>query len=352
MQKPNKKLSLTLGGIVSFLIIIAIGSGIALAMNVATSKMPIKKFFDQSQTVAVWDWNNIHNRDDKDLREISDFLYMHQVNTVYVDISSYSEVVMSNDAAFMSQKRQELENSIERYVNGMKRRNIRVLAAAGNTDWSKPELQKIPVGIQEFVFDYNRSHDAKLDGIEFDIESYNQSHFANASFTEKGLVLTEFLDLVDILASRQQEYITSTNENDFELGFAIPYWFDNQNQNIRSVDWKDKSGPALFHILDRLNTLPRTNVVVMAYRNAALGNDGSIFHSRTEIDYARSKAQNVDIIIGVEVNDIEPAKITYFGQTLTELSSEVDKMNKEFEDTSVYGGVAINDLQGYQLLSN
>lgn len=347
MHRRRKKIHLSIGSIVSFLLILIIGSGIAVAMNAGMKKMPIKKFFAQTHTNAVWDWSNIYNHTDKDLQSTADFLYMHQINTVYVDIGTYSDVMQLPDQE-REAKTKELEASIERYVTAMSRRNIRVLAAAGNTDWSKVDQQRIPLAIQQFIFDYNQRSDAKLAGIEYDIESYNQSHFENASFTEKGLVLTELLDLIDKLATNQQQYINTTNQPDFELGFAIPYWFDNQNQNIKSVEWKDKTGPTLFHILDRLNELPKSNVVVMAYRNAAIGNDGAIYHSRTELDYAESKAQNVDVLIGVEVNDVEPEKITYYGRTYTELSSEVAKMYNEFEQTKTFGGIAINDLEGYR----
>lgn len=346
-KRPDRP-KLTAAGFISAVLVIAIGASLALAMNAGVKKLPIRKFFSQTHTNAVWDWANIHNRTPQDLQQISDFLYMHQINTVYVDISSHSDTLQIQNQSEKEQKTQELEASIERYVTAMEGRNIKVLAAAGHTDWSKPENQWIPLGVQQFVFEYNNKNQHKLAGIEFDIESYNQSHFEKASFTEKGLVLTDLLDTVDQLATRQQEYINQTNQQDFELGFAIPYWFDNENQNIKSVTWKDKTGPALFHIMDRLNQLPASNVVVMAYRNAALGNDGMIYHSRTETDYAQSKAQNVKVLIGIEVNDVEPEKITFYGRSYTELSSEVKQLYAEFDQKQGFDGIAINDLQGYE----
>ena len=244
-----------------------------------------------------------------------------------------------------------MTEAIERYVSAMNVHNIRVMASAGHTDWSKPEFQSIPLAIQQFVFDYNKSHDVKLAGIEYDIESYNQTHFADSSFTEKGLVLNEFLDLVDRLADKQEAY-NKTVEQPLELGFAIPYWYDNENQNIRSVSWHDKTGPVLYHVMDRLQQLPRSNIVVMAYRNAALGNDGMIYHSRTEIEYGRSKAPNVAVLIGLEVNEVEPAKITFYGRTYTEIASEVRHLDAEYGTTNAYKGTAINDLAGFESMKS
>lgn len=349
-MKASKHRMRRLSSIITVIVILVIGSGLAYAMNSGMKKLPIRKYFSQTHTNAVWDWGNIHNRTNKDLQEMSDFMYKHQINTVYVDISSYGDV-LSLPASQRSSKEADFYDSIERYVKVLGERNIRVFAAAGHTDWSKRNLQEIPLAIQQFVYDYNQSSDHNLAGIEFDIESYNQSHFEAASFTEKGLVLAEFLDTVDLIASAHSAYINKTGDKEMELGFAIPYWFDNQNKNIKSVTWKDKTGPTLFHILDRLNELPKTNVVVMAYRNAALGNDGMIYHARTEMDYAQSKAKNVQVQMGIEVNKVEPEKITFYGRSYTEVSSEVSQLYAAFEQNKNFGGIAINDLAGYMQMN-
>lgn len=355
MLRKNRSRLAKFGALLTVLLILAIGTGMAYAMNSGMKRLPIKKFFSQTSTNAVWDWSNITNRSANDLQEVSDFLYMHQINTVYVDVSSYADIIKMPDGEDKTKKTEELDKSLENYVKAMKRRNIKVFAAAGHTDWSMAENQYIPLGIQQHIFDFNNSHADKLAGIEFDIESYNQAHFAEASFTEKGLVLNEFLDTVDKTATAQQNYINSSDQKDFELGFAIPYWYDNENQNIKSVSWKDKTGPVLYHTLDRLNQLPKSNVVVMAYRNAALGNDGMIYHARTEVDYASSRAQNVNILMGIEVNDVEPEKITFYGRSYTELSSEVKQLYAEYnqqDKASSFHGIAINDLQGYEAMKD
>lgn len=341
-------------GLLAAILIVSVGVGIAYTMNNALAKVPIKKFFSQTDTNAVWDWANINNHSASGLNEISNFLYMHQINTVYVDISSYADISKLKDETEKNSQSEQLRQSINNYIGAMKKRNIKVLAAAGHTDWSMVNNQHIPLDIQDFVFDYNSNdnYPNKFDGVEFDIESYNQRHFEEASFTEKELVLNELLDTIDKIATKHSEYIEKTNNPEIELGFAIPYWFDNENENIKSVTWQDKTGPTLFHILDRLNQLPKSNVVVMAYRNAALGNDGMVYHSRTELEYAKSKAPNVNILIGIEVNDVEPQKITFYGKSLTELSSEVDKLYEEFNSNPTFGGTAINDLEGYMKMED
>lgn len=343
MARNKRQIIAAIATPLSVLIVIVMGVLIANAMDRAVKKLPIREYFPKNQINAIWDWSNVRKYTDHELSETADFLYIHQINTVFLDIGSVGS------ASFLDKK--NITTSLERYIAAMQKHGIKVYAAAGNTEWSKPELQKVPLRIQKYVFDYNSRHEQKLAGIEIDVEAYNQKHFPEASFTEKELVLNEYLDMAEKLVDAHLNYLKKSNDKKLELGFAIPYWFDNENKNIKSVTWQNKTGPVLFHLLDMLNSLPHTNTVVMAYRDAAGGNDGIIYHSRTEVDYAQSKAPKVNILIGIEVNNVEPTKITFYGQTFTEVSSEVKLLPQGFDNANSYKGIAINDLLGYKALT-
>jgi hypothetical protein len=336
------------GAFLSALVIIAVGSALAYVMQKGTAKLPITQFYSPAYTNAVWDWANPLNRSPQAITETAEFLQSHQINTVYTDISIQQSLPTGTDKKELS----ELDRSLDTYIRIMHQHNIAVYAAAGDTDWSKPEQRRIPLTLLTYVQEFNGRHNNKFAGMQFDIESYNQAGFAEASMTEKSLVLMEFLDMVDQLAATTEQYITSSTDKKFGLGFSIPYWFDNENKNIESLSWHDKTGPVLYHLMDRLNQLPQSNVVVMAYRNAALGNDGIIYHSRTEIEYAQAQAKKVKVVIGVETTDVEPAKITFYGRTQTELSSEVALLTQEYQKSGVLGGIAINDLPGYEAINS
>lgn len=342
-----KKAAYKLYLLISALVIIAGGSALAWSMHYGASRLPLRQYFQRSYTNAVWDWSNPLTRSDSSLKEISDFMYMHQINAVYLDVGQYENFVAEPGIKIDTSKKQKFEESLNRYIEKLNQRNIKVYAAAGNTDWSDPNQRHIPLGILKLVQEYNKKYEgARFAGMQFDIESYNQKGFSDGSTTVKAIVLTDFLEMVDILASAKEAYV-QTGDATFGLGFAIPYWFDNENGNIPSITWRGKTGPTLYHLLDRLNRSPNNNIVVMSYRNAARGNDGVIAHSRTEVEYAHTEAPNVKVIIGQEVTDVEPAKITYYGQTSTELSSEVKYVNEAFQDTSQFKGIAINDLAGF-----
>jgi len=345
MKRAIKKLFLIMTGIV----ILAMSAGIAWAMQQGASKLPLRQYFSASENNTIWDWSG-PNKTPKQLKDLSEFLYLHQIKATYVDIGAYTTIMEQPEGPERTAKTKQFEAALTRYVTAMQQRDIKVYASAGDVNWSKPSERDIPQGLLEFAHDYNRDHPkTKLAGFEFDIESYNQKGFAEASMTEKNLVLTEYLDMVELLVDKNGAYVQNTH-SPFDLGFAIPYWFDNENNNIPPVTWHDKTGPTLYHLMDTLNRLPSSNVVVMAYRNAASGNDGVIYHARTEIDYAHSKAPKVKVRIGQETGDVQPAKITYFGHSATEFSSQARAIENEFKPSGVYDGIAINDLANYRKL--
>ncbi len=340
-----KKMFKTSGKLITALIIIAIGMSIAWGMQTGAKRLPLRQYFSRNYTNAVWDWSNPTNKTDKNLDDMANYMYLHQLNTVYVDISGYLTIAANPNAAQKATAQKQYEASLNRYISALKKEHVKVYAAAGDVSWGSAAERHIPLSIVDFAASYNRAHpQSKFAGVEFDIESYNQPGFATASNTTKALALSDFLDTVDAVATKVTNY--DHRGQSLALGFTIPYWYDNENGNIPQVTWQQKTGPTLYHILDRLNTVPKSNVVVMSYRNASAGNDGVIAHSRTEIDYAQAKASNVKILIGQEVNDVQPAKTTYYGESQADLSTQVKAFEDELQSSGVLGGVAINDYAG------
>lgn len=353
MIKTAKKIGRGLYLLISALLVIGLGAALAWAMHLGASKLPLRQYFPTSYTNAVWDWSDPEAKSQQDINNLSDFMYLHQLNSVYIDVGDrYESILNTTDPAQKAAEQQRFENSLNAYVGTLGKRGIKVFAAAGDVSWSEPDNQHIPLAIMRAVEGYNEHHPhAQLAGMEFDIEAYNQPGFSDGSMTVKSLTLTDWLDMVDQLAAEDTSYVHHTSHS-LELGFAIPYWFDDENGNIPAITWHNQTGPTLFHVLDRLNQLPESNVVVMAYRNAAKGNDGIIYHARTEVEYATSKAPHVHVIIGQEVNDVQPAKITYYGESMAELSGQVTLVEDEFRQDSAFGGIAVNDLPGYQQMTD
>jgi hypothetical protein len=340
-----KRMFKMFGKVLTALVIIVIGVSIAWGMQTGAKQLPLRQYFGRSYTNAIWDWSNPTNKTTKNLDDMSNYMYLHQLNTVYVDVSGYLAIAANPNAAQKAASQKQFETSLDRYISTLSKEHIKVYAAAGDVSWSNTQERHIPLSIVDFVASYNQTHaKAKFAGVEFDIESYNQPGFETASNTVKALVLSDYLDTVNAIATKVTNY--DHKGQNLALGFTIPYWYDNENGNIPQVTWQEKTGPTLYHLLDRLNSVPRSNVVVMSYRNASAGNDGVIAHSRTEIDYAEAKAPNVKVLIGQEVNDVQPTKTTYYGESLADLSTQVKAFEDEFQTSGVFGGVAVNDYAG------
>ncbi|MDB5164064.1 MAG: hypothetical protein JWS12_682 [Candidatus Saccharibacteria bacterium] len=332
----------------SCLIIIAGGLGLGILGDKAVNDTPLKQYFQPSVNLrAVWDWTDLSKKDPSTWQATARSLQKRQINSVFIDISSLAH---TTDKAAISR----FSDRLTGYIASMQRQNISVYAAAGNTDWSKPDMQQYPLRVANYVFSYNHNNSkTPLQGLEFDIESYNQTDFASSPFFLKDQALTQYLDLVSKLVTNQQRLIKEDpNYSRINLGFTIPYWYDNENGNIESITWHDKTGPTLYHLMDTLNQLPATNVVVMAYRNAANGNDGAVAHSRTELAYAQAKAPHVKVVIGQETTDVQPSKITFYGHSLADFSQQINAISDQANTYGVFGGIAINDVDGYLQIQN
>ncbi|RYZ78687.1 MAG: hypothetical protein EOP04_29230 [Proteobacteria bacterium] len=85
------------------------------------------------------------------------------------------------------------------------------------------------------------------------------------------------------------------------LGYAIPAFFDEPS---RAVEWNGVSKAPAFHLMDMLNTLPSSYIAIMAYRDKALGSNGTIQISTGEVDYAGKSASKVKVWIGQETLDV------------------------------------------------
>ena len=88
----------------------------------------------------------------------------------------------------------------------------------------------------------------------------------------------------DIVDAYEQLRIQYGNEG-LALGFAIPFWFDGTPE-APAVQFGESPEPkaAAFHLIDMLRDLPEVYVLVMAYRNHASGDDGSIELVEREVE--------------------------------------------------------------------
>jgi hypothetical protein len=87
------------------------------------------------------------------------------------------------------------------------------------------------------------------------------------------------------------------------------------------------------------------HVVLMDYRNRALGPDGILSHGQQEIAYGRRIGKPV--WLGLEFSPNEMAKLTFDGQTIAHARRELRLVKQALAQESSFGGIVIHHYGTY-----
>ena len=319
----------------------------------AKKKEKIKTNYDNlikknGHEVSSWIWNSPESLDGDKISELLDFADNENISTIYLNISDYIDIDEMKDDENKINKLNKFKGSLKLFLSVAHQKNMKVHALGGDSEWALSSHHYIPLKLLDFVISFNKENEDNLrfDGIQFDIEPHNLKDFN----VNKKVILNDYLDLCNSLSQNIIETL-SNNEifKDFQMGFVVPYWFDNENGNCPPVVWQEKEAKlVVFTLLDVLNRVKNGYLVVLSYRNVADGKDGSIIHAKTEIDYAQDSAKNVSVIIGQETTKVEPSKITFYGEERMGFKEEVLKIFDFFKDKEVFRGIGIHDIYGYK----
>lgn len=292
---------------------------------------------------GIWLWKAPSELTDEEMSDMLSLLSADNITDVYIDVSSYIDFYEEPDPAIKQEKMDGLQKSLKAFIRNASGYNIGVHALAGQTSWGLSSNAYIPPLFVDFVKSYNESSasNEQLKGLQFDIETYNDEAFD----ADKKASLTQYMAMVESVTQRYRDH-----NLDISLGFAIPYWFDNENGNIPEITLHRKTAPVAYHLYDSLNTLPNAYTVIMDYRNTTEGSDGSIAHAQNEIVYASKYAPNVKVIIGQETTDVEPQKITFYDKNFNDLTGALQRISNSYKPFSAYNGIAIHDYDGYTQL--
>ncbi|RYY38328.1 heat shock protein HspQ, partial [archaeon] len=110
--------------------------------------------------------------------------------------------------------------------------------------------------------------------------------------------------------------------------------------------------PVTFHLMDILNTLPSGYIAIMAYRDKALGVNGTVEISQGEVSYATKNAPKVKVWIGQETLDVkgDPPSITFWQEGENALETALGQIEESFKDRPAVAGVAIHHWGSYRIL--
>lgn len=291
--------------------------------------------FPDNYIVGAYVWESPDELSSSKIDELLLFANEEKINTLYLNISRYLDIVEKNDTSIKTTEIINFENTTKLFIGEAKKKNISVQALSGGPMWSNSSHEYIPPLMLKYIFDFNkRNPDSQFSGFQFDIEYYNQGTYKN----NKLEFSSNYLKLVDKLITLTEFYKFDTNK-DFQLGFAIPFWLDNKNGNY-----------IFEQLADKMDRSKNSYLAIMAYRNYQFGQDGTINIIENEINYIEKNTPNVSIIVVQETDKGESSKTTFYGKSRQDLKQGFRNIVNSYHNYKNFKGIAIHHLFSYQQL--
>ncbi len=352
MSKEDKvKLILFFGIFVTLIVYILmtniIGNRKAITEKEKSEKIVINSKPDIVYTgkTSSWLWKSAQSFSAKDMNNVLDFAKSMNIQTIYLRIDDYIDIYEMKDQTKKNIKLKDFNEANKKFIKQANKRNIKIHALGGDVTWAEPDYRYMTFLLLDYVKKFNTNEKDGFSGIQFDIESYNMNKYES----RRTNILKNYLTTVDkIVKTCKIEGLC--DDVKFSLGFTVPFWFDNENNNHVTLRWNKQTKPVVYHLLDILNRNTNSYVVIMSYRNFAEGKDGSIEHAFSEIEYADKYAPNVSIIIGQETTYAKLKKISFFGKDKKLFNQEINKIRYSFNENKTFDGIAIHNLLSYMQL--
>lgn len=164
-------------------------------------------------------------------------------------------------------------------------------------------------------------------GVHVDIEPYTTSAWQ----TDQAGTVSRYLNTLTALVKAAGRSVPVEAD--------IPFWFNGI--------------PAGTSTLDREVIKRTAATAIMAYRNTAAGSDGSIALAGPEVSAANQLGKPVHV--GQETSylgsDPTEVKQTFYGQTRTQMETQLAQLEAAFQGTSRFAGIAIHDYTGYAAMA-
>jgi len=294
---------------------------------------------------ALWIWDARVITEEAEGDTFLTFCRERNIGLVFVEVGS-----VFVQPSLAARKVRVAPDELAQFASAVHAAGMKLHALDGDASWSRTDNHQTAVARLERALAFNqerRTAGERLDGFQFDVEPHALKgiRVGSEEWTE---VLGQYLDLAQKLAHEVREEAPS-----FELGFAVPFWWDQENSKNSQVNWKGAVAPAAHHLIKALGSLEAAYIAIMAYRDQTGGPDGSIAHSENELSYADEHAPGVRIYIGQETADVagEPAKITFWQEGEEALDKAVAELEGALRSHKTFAGVAIHHYDAYRQLA-
>lgn len=221
------------------------------------------------------------------------------------------------------------------FIRAAHARGIRVYALLGSwylhtERYVLPRHQRKAVAMLQRVLDYNAAAAPleRFDGVNYDIEPHLLDEWEDAT---RPRLLRGFLDMTAAMMEARRK-----SGQTLVIGPAMPFWWDGI-----ALEWRGVRKPVSEHVADLTDY-----VALMDYRNRAEGRDSILSHAEAEMAYADRTGKRV--VIGLEFNPAEPAKLSFHGMGEPAFEREAGKVEAAYRKRPAFDGFVFHHYLGYR----
>lgn len=277
--------------------------------NEAFASQNTSQIRNNKYSTWLWDTSQIVKSPDK----IINFLSANNVKVLYLQID-YS---LKLDA-------------YRSFINKASTKGINVYALDGSPNWTSDGASNKEKAFFEWLTKFQKSSPdkEKFKGVHLDVEPYLNSSYC----TNKNKILENYESLL-------LNAFSDSKSLGLSLSIDIPFWFD-------GVEYSNRFGTGYLGewVINNIK-----NVVVMAYRDTASGDNGIINAVSQEL--ALGKKYNSNVIIAVETQKSDEGNyVSFYEEGSSLMYKELDKVYSVYKDNSSFGGFAIHNLTSWMNL--
>lgn len=256
---------------------------------------------------GTWIWDSHIIKQDQ--AKIISFAKMQGVTSIYLQVD------------------RDIDPAIyEGFIQKAKSEGIQVEALEGRPEWVYESKQEDIRNFITWVKTYNSSvgPEGSFTGLHFDIEPYALSEWTK----HNKAILESWMDNMRLIEKE-------TKGSGLKISMDVPYWL-----NTIHVPGKNYSMSAW--MLEKFDCL-----VIMNYRNHALGNNGIVENAQVMLREASTLKKK--IVVAVEtVKSTEGPRVSFYSISNKVMEKELQSAHNQLAHYASYAGFAIHDFKSWQ----
>lgn len=292
---------------------------------------------DPSQEQGLWDWDTPSTVSAAQMQAAVDDAAANGFNAIYLSIDDYLTIDALPSSTAKAAQLADYEGEVATFLSLAAQKNISVDAEAGKEDWAEPQNLWKSADIMTFVANYNATHAQKFRGVQYDVEPYLLSGYND----DEAKYLTQYVELVEGLVNQDKTV-------GLPLSLDVPSFYNDVIQWTPEVTVDGVTAYTYNQLLRLLGEVPQSTMLIMAYRNTAEGPDGTIDIAQPDVQEA--DGTGVKVIVGQETGDVPPSYVTFYGETTSQLFTQMGIVEQSFASDPSFTGMAVDYLEPFMAL--